>query len=178
MMSTKLKPTWRHTTWNSTNYTARTVAEPQKKLPVFRPDKRTVNAQRKIALCGHDAKNMKNFTLHFENGDQCEIDRLWFGAGQDEPELCFSRSQARDPAYALLDSGATHVLLPGHTLPRGTRSFEVIVNLAIGKETCTMLEKRSLCRRQSPSSSSTWETGQPARYQVCLGEWSSIHAIP
>ena len=40
----------------------------------------------------------------------------------------------RDPAYALLDSGATHVLLPGHMLPKGSRSFEVTVNLAVGKE--------------------------------------------
>ena len=57
--------------------------------------------------------------------------------GYGEPELCFSRSQVRDPVYALLDSGATHVLLPGHMLPKGARSFEVIqvtVNLAVGKE--------------------------------------------
>ena len=54
--------------------------------------------------------------------------------GQDEPELCFSRSQGRDPAYALLDSGAKHVLLPGHTLPKGARSLKVTVNLAVGKE--------------------------------------------
>ena len=32
------------------------------------------------------------------------------------------------------DSGATHVLLPGHMLPKGARSFEVTVNLAVGKE--------------------------------------------
>ena len=32
--------------------------------------------------------------------------------GYSEPELCFSRSQVRDPVYALLDSGSTHVLLP------------------------------------------------------------------
>ena len=44
------------------------------------------------------------------------------------------KSQVRDPAYALLDSGATHVLLPGHMLPKGARSFEVTVNLAVGKE--------------------------------------------
>ena len=37
-------------------------------------------------------------------------------------------------AYALLDSGATHVLLPGHMLPKGARWFEVTVNLAVGKE--------------------------------------------
>ena len=53
--------------------------------------------------------------------------------GYSEPELCFSKSQIRDPAYALLDSGATHVLLPGHMLPKGARSFEVAVNLADGK---------------------------------------------
>ena len=54
--------------------------------------------------------------------------------GYNEPELCFSKSQVRDPASALLDSGATHVLLPGHMLPKGARSFEVTVNLAVGKE--------------------------------------------
>ena len=54
--------------------------------------------------------------------------------GYSEPELCFSKSQIRDPAYALLDSGATHVLLPGHMLQKGARSFEVTVNLAVGKE--------------------------------------------
>ena len=54
--------------------------------------------------------------------------------GHDKPELCFSRSQARDPAYVLLDSGASHVLLPGHMLPIAARSFEVTVNLAVGKE--------------------------------------------
>ena len=54
--------------------------------------------------------------------------------GYSEPDLCFSRSQVRDPAYALLDSEATHVLLPGHMLPKGSRSFEVTVNLAVGKE--------------------------------------------
>ena len=53
--------------------------------------------------------------------------------GQDEPDL-FSRTQVRDPPYALLDSDATHVLLPGHTLPRGAHPFEVTVNLAVGKE--------------------------------------------
>ena len=45
-----------------------------------------------------------------------------------------SKSQVRDPAYALLDSETTHVLLPGHMLPKGARSFEVTVNLAVGKE--------------------------------------------
>ena len=54
--------------------------------------------------------------------------------GYSEPELCFSKSQIRDSAYALLDSGATHVLLPGHMLPKGARSFEVTVNRAVGKE--------------------------------------------
>ena len=36
--------------------------------------------------------------------------------GHSEPDLRFSRSQVRDPAYDLLDSGGTHVLLPGHIL--------------------------------------------------------------
>ena len=36
MMSTKYKPTWRHSTWNGNDYMICTVAEPQKKLPVFK----------------------------------------------------------------------------------------------------------------------------------------------
>ena len=62
--------------------------------------------------------------------DPAELD---LEPGQDESELCCSRSQTRDPAYAPLDSGATHVLLPGHMLPKGARSFEVTVNLAVGQ---------------------------------------------
>ena len=46
----------------------------------------------------------------------------------------FGDQQVRDPAYALLDSGATPVLLPGHMLRKGARSFEVTVNPAVGKE--------------------------------------------
>ena len=35
-----------------------------------------------------------------------------------------------------------HILLPGHMLPRGERSLEVTVNLAVGKERkSTMLEQ-------------------------------------
>ena len=49
-------------------------------------------------------------------------------------ELCFSKSQIRDLAYALLDSGGTHVRLPRHMLLKGARSFEVTVNLAVGKD--------------------------------------------
>ena len=56
----------------------------------------------------------------------------------------FSRSQVRDPAYALLDSGATHVLLPGHMLPKGARSFEVTVNLAVGEGEPNDDAKRSM----------------------------------
>ena len=33
MISTKSKPTWRHSTWNGADYMICTVAEPQKKLP-------------------------------------------------------------------------------------------------------------------------------------------------
>ena len=112
---------------------------------------------RRISLHGHDAKTMKNFSLHFNINEQCDnLDRAWFGEmwfpvqrntfhvqasvkddsiadpaeldlddGYSEPDLCLSRSQVRDPAYALLDSGATHVLL----LPKGTGS-----NLVVGKE--------------------------------------------
>ena len=62
--------------------------------------------------------------------------------GYSEPDLCFSRSQVRDPAYALLDSGATHVLLPGHMLPKGARSFGDSQGSSVGamrsrQKTCT-----------------------------------------
>ena len=68
--------------------------------------------------------------------EECLLDPadLDLDYGCEEPGLCFSRSQVRDPAYALLDSGATNVMLPGHMLPKGARSFEVTVNLAVGKE--------------------------------------------
>ena len=36
LMSTKSKPTWRHSTWNGTDYMICTVVEPQKKLPIFK----------------------------------------------------------------------------------------------------------------------------------------------
>ena len=166
MMNTKPKPTWRHSTWNDADYMICTVAEPQKKLPVFRSGKWSLSSTRPIFLYGHDAKTMKTFTLYFDSSDSCDsLDKSWFGemwfpvqksmcqahtalsqasipdqadldmdSGCEEPDLCFSRSQVRDPAYALLDSGATHVLLPGHMLPKGARSFEVTVNLAVGKE--------------------------------------------
>ena len=126
-----------------------TVAEPQRKLPVFRAGKWSLLTDSRVSLYGHDAKTMRSFTLYFDTNDQCDtLDRAWFGEmwfpmqkhayhvhssvtqdcildpadldldeGYSEPDLCFSKSQVRDPAYALLDSGATHVLLPGHMLP-------------------------------------------------------------
>ena len=147
MLSTKPKPTWRHSIWNGIDYMICTVVEPQKKLPVFRVGKWSLAADRKVSLYGHDAKTMKNFTLHFETNDQFRDTPIMFilrslmtaipdpayldlDEGYSEPDLCFSRSQVRDPAYALLDSGATHVLLPGHMLPKGARSFEVTTLLS------------------------------------------------
>ena len=47
MMSTKSKPTWRHSTWNGADYMICTVVEPQKKLPVFKPGKWSVT----LRLC-------------------------------------------------------------------------------------------------------------------------------
>ena len=72
MMSTKSKPTWRHSTWNGIDYMICTVAEPQKKLPVFRDCKWSLIADSKVSLYGHDAKTMKNFTLHFDMNEQCD----------------------------------------------------------------------------------------------------------
>ena len=70
-------------------------------------------------------------------------------------DLCFTRFQVQDPAYALLDSGATHVFLSGHMLPKGARSFEATINLAAGKE------KAKCWRNDSLKSGTTWP--MPAR---------------
>ena len=133
MMNTKSKPAWRHSTWNGVDYMICTVADQQKKLPVFKPGKWSLLPHSRIALHGHDAKSMKQFTLHFDTAKQCDsLDRAWFGEmwfpaeatydlipdpadldldeGYSEPDLCFSKSQVRDPACALLDSGATCAL--------------------------------------------------------------------
>ena len=124
MMSTKSKPTWRHTTWDANDYMVCTLAELQGKWQVHQ--------YRKITLYGHDAKNMKQFTLQFQGIARHDaLDRPWFGEvwfpvwdahyaqtqdnivdlqdldmepGHPEPEVCFSRSQVRGPAYALLDT--------------------------------------------------------------------------
>ena len=80
MISTKSKPTWRHSTWNGIDYMICTVAEPQKKLPVFKVGKWSLLDDSKISLYGHDAKTMKHFTLHLDNNEQCDtLDRAWFG---------------------------------------------------------------------------------------------------
>ena len=81
MMSTKLKPTWWHTTWNSTDYMVCTVAEPQKKLTVFKPGKWTIDDQCKTRHVQPWCQEHEE--VHFalrERTDQCEsLDRLWFG---------------------------------------------------------------------------------------------------
>ena len=58
-----------------------TVAEPQKKLPVFKAGKWSLASRsQSISLYGHDAKTMRNFTLHFDTDSQCDsLDRAWFG---------------------------------------------------------------------------------------------------
>ena len=209
MMNTKSKPTWRHSIWDETDYMICTVAEPQKKLPVFRTGKWSLSGTRKIFLYGHDAKTMKTFKLYFDSSDPCDtLDRAWFGEmwfpvqktvcqvqsvvsqtsvadpadldmdyGCDEPDLCFSKSQVRDPAYALLDSGATHVLLPGHMLPKGARSFEVTVNLAVGKEKAKCWRNEVYAQRESASSTSIGSIDESIGYEVCMGGWHSSHAM-
>ena len=80
MMNTKSKPTWRHSTWDEVDYMICTVAEPQRKLPVFRAGKWSLSGTRKIFLYGHDAKTMKTFKLYFDADDPCDsLDRAWFG---------------------------------------------------------------------------------------------------
>ena len=80
MISTKSKPTWRHSTWDGVDYMICTVIDPQKKLPVFKAGKWSLLDDDKIYLYGHDAKTMKHFTLDFASNDQYDtLDRSWFG---------------------------------------------------------------------------------------------------
>ena len=79
LTSTKSKPTWRHSNWNGTDMIC-TVAEPPRKLPVFKPGKWSLLPDSRISLYGHDARSMKNLTLHFDMAEQCDcLDRSWFG---------------------------------------------------------------------------------------------------
>ena len=58
------------------DYMICTVAEPQKKLPVFKAGKWSLLDDGKIYLYGHDAKTMKQFTLYFDHSEQCDtLDR-------------------------------------------------------------------------------------------------------
>ena len=94
-----------------------------------------LSIERGLERCGFQCRDKSVRSRH--QSERCSIPDpadLDMDYGYEEPDLCFSRYQVRDPAYALLDSGATHVLLPGHMLPKGARSFEVTVNLAVGKE--------------------------------------------
>ena len=106
----------------------------------------------KVSLYGHDAKTMKNFTLHLDMNEQCDaLDSAWFGEmwfpvqrhtyhvqssvtsdsipdpadldldeGYSEPDLCFSRSQVRDPAYALLDGGGNPCIVTRAYVAQGS----------------------------------------------------------
>ena len=113
LMSTKCKPTWRHSIWNRIDYVICTVAEPQKKLPVFRAGKWSLIGDSRISLYGHDAKTMKNFTLHFDMAEQCDSpDRAWFGEVwfPVQKHTCHVQSSATydsipDPADLDLDEG-------------------------------------------------------------------------
>ena len=72
MISTKSKPTWRHSTWDGVDYMICTVIDSQKKLPVFKVGKRSLLDDDKIYLYGHDAKTVKQFTLYFHSSDTCD----------------------------------------------------------------------------------------------------------
>ena len=91
-----------------------TVAEPQKKLPVFKPGKWSISAQHRIALYGHDAKSMKNFTLHFDCENQCAnpstvygFVEVWIPMEKYTCEVQSAQSQDRvlDPAELDLEPG-------------------------------------------------------------------------
>ena len=103
MMSTKSKPTWRHSTWDEVDYVICTVAEPQKKLPTFRTGKWSLLETRKIFLYGHDAKTMKTFKLYFHSADQCDtLDRAWFGEMwfPVQKQVCQVQTSVREVVYS------------------------------------------------------------------------------
>ena len=95
----------------------------------------------------------------------------------EEPDLCFSKSHVRDPAYALLDSGATHVLLPGHMLPKGARSFEVTVNLAVGKEKAKCWRNEVYAQERAHPLLPLGRLTNLLDTKFVWGEWHSSHAM-
>ena len=125
-------------------------------------------------------------------GQHCRPD-IYLGPGHADPELCFSRSQVRDPAYALLDSGANHVLLPGHMLPKGAREFEVAINLPIAKKKARCLRNEVYAEDQAHpllplgrlanlsvlDTKFVWENGQMSHRCVkrhhCEFPWNTVH---
>ena len=120
MMSAKSKPTWRHSisTWNGLDYMLCAVVEPpQKKLLIFKTGKWSLSPQSRIALYGHDAKSMKNFTLHLDSADQCDaLDRLWFGEMWFPVKKYVYQVQASIAQDPVLDP-ADLDLEPGHSEP-------------------------------------------------------------
>ena len=71
----------------------------------------------RIALYGHDAKSMKNFTLHFDSPDQCDsLDRLWFGEMWFPMEKYVYQVQSSITPDPILDP-ADLDLEPGHSEP-------------------------------------------------------------
>ena len=127
----------------------------------------------RVSLYGHDA-NQDYEKLY------PVLDRAWFGEmwrGYSEPDLCFSKSQVRDPAYALLDSGATHVLLPGHMSPKGARSFEVTVNLAVGKEKAKCWRNEVYAEDRAHPLLPLGRLANFVEYKVCMGRWYCGYAM-
>ena len=90
-----------------------TFADPQKKLPIFKAGKWSLLPESRISLYGHDAKSMKNFTLHFDMAERCEsLDREWFGEMwfpvekyTYQVQSSFTQDSIPDPADLDLDEG-------------------------------------------------------------------------
>ena len=122
-----------------------------------------------MVSCGKYVYQVQSSVTYDSILDPADLD---LDDGCSEPELCCSRSQVRDPAYALLDSGATHALLPGHMLPKRARSFEVTVNLAVGKEKAKRWRNEVYAEEGGgPPSPALGSSSKSIGHQVCLGEW-------
>ena len=84
----------------------------QKKLLASKSGKWNVDHYRKITLYGHDAQNMKQFTLHFQSIAQHTLDRPWFGEvwypvekGQPGAQYAQTHDNIVDPQELDLEPG-------------------------------------------------------------------------
>ena len=83
----------------------------------------------------------------------------------------FSRSDGKNPEYALLDLGTTHVLLPGDLQPQDARAYDPTIKFA--GETLLM----NHCRDPSFPSENT-KSPRPENPEKLLKNYNLAHPEP